>query len=299
MNNVTVVGSSNIDLITVVPDLPSPGETVMALSFDQKNGGKGANQAVAACKAGAKVEFISAVGNDGYGQELVKYYSALGIDTSKIKSSHQTTGIALINISSTTKENSITVASGANADLLPADVSDISGEIIVLQNEIPLPTIAHVINSYGDRTIIYNPAPYQDAPDLQLNHINILVVNETECKQLCGLAPSADNDHTLLDRMKTLEIPHIIITMGSSGCIYLNISANTVKSLPAFNANVIDTTGAGDTFCGYLAASIDKDAHDHSSSIIEAMAASAIAISAIGAQEAMPTKAEVQRFLNQ
>lgn len=302
MGKVVVIGSSNMDLIMKVHHIPKPGETVGDGTFYQMHGGKGANQAVAARRAGADVTFVSAIGLDGFGQDMLNQYRKEGIELKDIKTVEGPSGIALINVDVNSGENSISVAPGANAMLLPQDIelkqnTINAADIIVLQNEIPIETVLKSIqlaNEYNVK-VLYNPAPVRHIDPNHLRLVDILVVNEIEASTLCGTEVTSKIDYeSLATKLATLDVDDIIVTLGSQGA--LHYANGKITPHEARLVKPIDTTGAGDTFCGYLAAMISNGT-SISSSISYATAASALAIQSIGAQKAIPLFKAVEQLI--
>ena len=303
MNKIMVIGSSNMDLIMNVPYLPAPGETVGNGSFYQKYGGKGANQAIAAARAGGEVTMVSALGNDAFGQEMLDNFVNEGISVSSVKRVNGPSGIALINVSIETGENSITVSPGANGLILPNDIELLDSEIsqqdiIVIQNEIPIQTIEKIIYIAFQNgvKILYNPAPIAPIDKQILNKVSILVVNETEAKSIFDIdAIDLEQPNNLISFLSVFTIDQIIITLGERGALLH--TSGTIEHYPAHHVKAVDTTGAGDTFCGYLATMVSQG-NSISTSIKYAIAASAISIQSIGAQESIPKVAQVETLMD-
>jgi ribokinase len=303
MNKIMVIGSSNMDLIMNVPYLPSPGETVGNGSFYQKYGGKGANQAVASVRAGGEVSVVSALGNDSFGQEMLDNFINEGINVSSIKRVNGPSGIALINVSIDTGENSITVSPGANGLLFPKDIELLDSEIskqdiIVIQNEIPIQTIEKIIYIAFQKgvKILYNPAPIAPIDVQLLNMVSILVVNETEAKSIFDIdAIDLEQTDNLISFLSVFTIDQIIITLGERGALICD--SGIIEHYPAYKVKAVDTTGAGDTFCGYLATMISQG-KSIPYSIKYAIAASALSIQSIGAQESIPKIAQVESLIH-
>jgi ribokinase len=248
---VVVVGSANVDRVLRVQRIPAPGETVLATGSSSALGGKGQNQAVAAARAGAATAFIAAVGDDPLGERVRVGLAADGIDASLLRVVDSPTGTALIAVDDAA-ENTIIVDPGANAALTglsDADVAAIAAaSVLVLQLEIPLPTVTAAIRVARDAgtTTVLNAAPIRDLPDDLLSSLDVLVVNEHEAAHLAAGRPIAE-----LTRL----VPAVIVTLGSDGA-QLHRRGMSPISLPAPRVHAIDATGAGDTFCGALAAEL-------------------------------------------
>lgn len=298
---ILVVGSSNIDMIAQVDHLPAPGETVGNAKFIQAYGGKGANQAVAAARLGGEVTFITSLGNDLYSKALIKHFNNENIITKYIKvDSELSTGVALIFVASNA-ENCIAVAPGANYALLPAKVESLESlikdsDIVVMQAEIPYKTISDVaLLAHKNKVkVLFNPAPAcQIDPEL-IQKIDILVLNEVEAETVSG---KSLKDHSIEDIAVDLlnrGAKNVVITLGKEG-VYLRTCNNSFK-VPAFKVKAVDTTAAGDTFCGALAVACASEEVDVKA-LQFACAASAITVTKMGAQPSIPKKEEVVKFL--
>lgn len=299
---VVVVGSSNIDLVAQVDHLPSPGETVGQAKFSQTFGGKGANQAVAAARLGAEVVFVTSLGNDVYGELLLKNFKDVGIDASFIKKdAANPTGTALILVAEN-GENCIAVAPGANGSLTPVMIKDFtetfnSADLLVMQAEIPYLTIrevAKIANSKGVK-ILFNPAPACRIDDDLMGIIDILVVNEVEVQMVSGIEYEKDKLEEIATSLIQKGVKTVIVTLGSDG-VFMKTKDDAIF-VPAFKVKAIDTVGAGDTFCGALAAMLDRGLN--SNTLQFANAAAAISVTRTGAQTSIPSKNEVDVFLKE
>ena len=301
-HNILVIGSSNTDMVVQVPHLPTAGETILGGVFKQVSGGKGANQAVAAQRCGGQVAFIACVGTDDLGKQAIRVYEEDGIDVSAIVIDEQEkSGVALIFVNQK-GQNSIAVASGANAKLSVEHITQYEtlieqADIILLQLETPLETIQHAVNIAAKlgKTVILNPAPGQKLPDELLNKVSILTPNETEASILTGIEvvdmASAEQAATILVRK---GVQHVMITMGESGVFYLNGEGAQVSV--AYKVNAVDTTAAGDTFNGALAAALVRQL-PIAEAIQFAQAAAAISVTKSGAQPSVPMLAAVLDFM--
>ncbi len=301
-NKIVVIGSSNVDMIMKMDHLPSVGETVTEAQFFQVYGGKGANQAVAAARAGGIVSFINCVGEDAYTPQMVQNYKDDGIDTSFVfQEKDLPSGHALVMIGDA-GNNYLSVATGANYKLTPDKIDKAMPAIsdaamIVLQYEIPEDTIKYIIElANGDGIpVMFNFAP---ARKFDLNYIpkvNILVLNEVEAGFLAQVQVQIQEDAekaaiVLINR----GVEKVIITLGSKGAFMM--TRNEKVYVPAFKVEALDTTAAGDTFCGSLAVAL-VEGKSLKESLTFASAAAAICVTRIGAQPSTPWKKEIDAFL--
>lgn len=289
---VCIVGSINIDLAVVADRLPRPGETVLGGRFSMHDGGKGANQAVAAARAGATVSMIGAVGLDEYGQRALAALEAEGIDASGVRRLEEATGVAIIAVGPR-GENQIVVAPGANAafTLDDADLERISGSDVLLTNhEVPNAVIVASLRAAaeaGARSIL-NPAPARGIPAEVLHLGPILTPNEHE------LVVAIGNDETeaALDELSARHAGPIIVTQGPAGAL---LAADDRRDrFPGFPApEVVDTTGAGDTFNGVLATWL-ADGASLEEAIVAANAAASLSVGAAGARGGMPRRDAIE-----
>jgi ribokinase len=297
-----ILGSANVDFIMRVPRLPARGETVTEGVFLQTYGGKGANQAVAAARAGARAAFIGCVGRDRYGDEAAANFDRDGLDISGLKrSATQPTGSALVMIDGQGM-NYLTVAPGANHDLLPADVEALraviaSAGLILLQMEVPPATnlAAAAIARAAGSPVMLNYAPaHLSSPEL-LRATDILIVNENEA---CALTSIAITDtHSALRAAQALSATgprRVVVTLGAQGWVALDGDATLAS--PAFPVTAVDTTAAGDTFCGALGTAL-LEGRDFATALRFASAASAVSVTRLGAQPSIPARAEIDAFL--
>ena len=286
---IVVVGSVNRDLVINSDALPAPGETVLGSGHLETAGGKGANQAVAAARLGAEVAFVGRVGNDEAGRMLAAAFEADGVDVEHLStSSMASTGLAVITVDES-GENTIVVSPGANGLVGVADVADAgpllqSAAVTLLQLEIPLRTVREAALAAGG-TVILNAAPAQALPDDMVAAADVLVVNEPELETLVGSDDPSE--------AAGLPVPATVVTLGAEGAAI--VADGSVTNYPAPVVDVIDTTGAGDAFCGALAAGIDAGL-DLEEAVPRAVIAGALATTAIGARSAMPTVAELDAF---
>ena len=294
---IIVVGSSNTDMIIKVPHLPAPGETVLGDEFQMIHGGKGANQAIAAARAGGQVIFLSCLGNDTFGKNALEKLKNEGIDTSHIKISDEgPSGVAMINVASS-GENSISVAPGANSLLLPEDIERAgsifeNADIVLLQLEIPMETVTRTIRlarEYNLRVIL-NPAPARKLEPGLLAMIDIITPNETEAAILSSVENEGLDKKTLIGKLKELGLETIIITLGEKGVMF---SSNGQEGhMNGNKVDVIDTTAAGDTFNGYLAVALAGGATLDESIRIANQAAS-VSVTRLGASTSIPFLSEI------
>lgn len=298
MKKIIVVGSSNVDLTVRVRRLPLPGETIRGATLLRTNGGKGANQAVAAARLGADVVFITCLGNDASGGMLSAQFAADGIDTSCIKLSATPTGTALIFVDDNA-ENCIAVAPGSNNDLLPADIdaarSTMEGaSYLLVQLVIPMPTVVRSVelaHSLGIKTIM-NPAPMNPVPEDLFSRIWLITPNQTEAEQLTGVHVESEDDAARAAEVLFAKgVKNVIVTMGSKGSLVCTPEGR--EFVPSRKVKAIDTTGAGDVYNGALVAALSQG-----KSLIEAARiatlASSIAVTRMGAQTSAPYANEIE-----
>lgn len=298
MSTVFVVGSLNIDQNIRVRSLPRAGETVRGSDATFSPGGKGGNQAVAAARAGAAVKFTGAVGDDGHGRRILEVLSEARIDASHVQvSGTAATGTAIIAVDNQ-GENQIIVSPGANSRLTSDDVQAglatiQAGDVLVLQLEIPTPLVrqaARTAKSCG-AFVILNAAPAPREIDGLLDDVDLLVVNEQEIQVLAGLAGLAGSHQELVQALPQALGPAIVCTAGAEGSF--TVLGGNLVHVPATRVVAKDTTGAGDTFVGYLAAFLAGSPHELPAAMIHATRASALAVTRTGAMESIPWSHEV------
>ncbi|HRT08533.1 MAG TPA: ribokinase [Candidatus Paceibacterota bacterium] len=296
-----VLGSSNTDMIIQLDRLPRPGETLLGGEFHTAAGGKGANQAVAAARAGGKVTFIARVGRDLFGRQAVAGFQREGINVDWIAFDRQApSGVALIFVAKD-GENSIAVAGGANNNLSAADVRRAKAafrgaSILLMQLETPMETVlaaASLAAKAGVRVIL-NPAPARRLPDTLLRQVSILTPNETEAELLTGIrvcnpATAAKAAHRLLER----GTQTVIITLGPRGAFIA--TRDLARMVPGFRVKAVDTTAAGDIFNGALAVALGEG-QPLLDAVRFAQAAAAISVTRLGAQPSAPTRKEIHRL---
>ncbi|MBA3676857.1 MAG: ribokinase [Sphingosinicella sp.] len=285
--SVLVAGSANVDFVIRAPHIPAPGETVLGRDLTMVAGGKGANQAVTAARAGgADTAMLVALGNDVFAPLLETSLTGAGITLHRVRSGAPT-GAALICVSDNA-ENAITVAPGANMSLRPGDLPDLTGiDGLLLQLETPLPTViayARAAHAHGVRVIL-NASPAQLLPAELLAAIDVLVVNEDELSAIGGA------EGTIAEQLARLDVPCVVATLGARGACARSDGQFYLQ--PAVAVTPVDTTAAGDTFCGVLAASLCAG-ESLATGLSTACAAAGLAATRMGAQSSIPTRAEVE-----
>jgi len=299
---IVVVGSSNTDVVVRTPHLPAPGETVLASSRSTVQGGKGANQAVAAARLGADVVFVARVGDDGYGDAALAAFKADGIDTAYVTlDSNQPTGTAIIGVDETTGENSIFVVSGANGCVSVEDVESASSaiasaDILVCQLEVPLAAIEtalRIAHKAGVPSIL-NPSPVQPLSPEILKLVTVLVPNEGEAQLLAGETALKELGE-IGEALRSQGVGTVLITLGKEGALLVDESG--ARRFPGVVVTeVVDTTGAGDCFTGALAVAL-AEGQGIERAVKFASAAAAISVTRAGAQPSLPYRNEVDRKL--
>jgi ribokinase len=288
---ILVAGSANLDFVVQASHIPAPGETVLGHSFKTYPGGKGANQAVACARAaGAVTHMLLALGEDAYATPLEASLRAAGVQMHIVRSPDLATGTAFICVSDDA-ENAITVAPGANLVLAASHLPPLQGfSHLLMQLETPLSTVAAYARAaqQSGLKVMLNAAPAQHLPSELLGLVDVLVVNEGE------LALVADCQGTVAECLQRLTVPTVVVTLGSRGCCARNRAGTLLQC--AFPVTPVDTTGAGDTFCGVLVAALGRgDAL--ASALRQASAAGALACTNAGAQSSIPTEAAVAELL--
>lgn len=299
---ITVIGSTNVDLIMQLDHLPAPGETIGGGHLTQAFGGKGANQAVAAARLGGTVTFVSCLGSDAVAGQIVAGFQADGIDTSNlVHAAELPTGTALILLDNV-GTNAIALAPGANNELLPTHIDTIAdliagSALLVMQMEIPQATSSRVIDLAREAKvpILFNYAPASDLEFALCPEITYLVVNEIEAAMLSGrTVANAEEAFAAAERLRTLGPQTIVVTLGSQGSVLLGEELRV--QLPPFAVTPVDTTAAGDCFCGALAVAL-TEGMELTAAAQFASAAAALSVTRVGAQPSLPTRAEVEQFL--
>jgi len=300
---VVVVGSSNVDLLMKMPRLPKVGETVTDCTFAQVFGGKGANQAVGAARAGGDVVFVSCVGDDAYGGQVIDSLRGDGIDTRHVsREPGVATGTALIMVGGE-GQNYLAVAPGANYRLTPAHVDRareaISGAAIVIsQCEILPETLDHVIalGSELGKPVMLNLAPARKIADASLARLAYLSVNETEAEFLTGLKVATECDvETAAEALLAKGPKTVVLTLGARGAY---VAGDGVRALvPGFMVEAVDTTAAGDVHCGALAVAL-VEGRPLLEAVRFANAAAALSVTKLGAQPSAPKREDIEALLS-
>mgnify|MGYP000688455125 CR=1 FL=1 len=302
MNNkkkIVIVGSANTDMVISADHFPLPGETLMGTNFMTNFGGKGANQAVAAARLGGQTVFIGKVGNDNLGTSIISNLEAEGINVSHLYTTQETsTGVALIT-TIPSGENSIIVNAGANGQLTADDVRD-SEEVlaeagtVLMQLETPVAALteaAKLGKKHGAFTVL-NPAPASPLPHELLENIDLLIPNETEASSISGV--EIKDESAAMEAISAIQgmgVKNVIITVGSKGAI-AKVDGKMIM-VPAFKVKAIDTTAAGDTFCGALCVAL-SEGKDIEAAIRFGNKASSVSVTRKGAQLSIPQRKELE-----
>lgn len=299
-NRIVVVGSSNTDMVIKSQRLPLPGETLLGGTFLMNPGGKGANQAVAAARLGGRVAFVCKTGSDLFGDQSEALYRAEGIDTAHVLRDDQApSGVALITVDGS-GENCIVVAPGANDLLTAEDIDRAEGlfdeaALLVMQLEIPLPTVAHaarMARRKGVRVLLNPaPAPVQPlAPEL-LADVDILVPNHTEAELMSGIRVTDwESAERAAAAIRAQGVPTVLVTLGALGVAVCD--AGRFVRVPAVKVDAVDTTAAGDTFCGALAVGLCEGMELERAAAFATRAA-AVSVTRMGAQTSVPLRSEL------
>ena len=294
---ILVVGSSNTDMTVKTKYLPKPGETVLGNEFTMGPGGKGANQAVAASRLGGEVKFICKVGRDIFGDNAIAHYVDEKLDTDGILRSDLPSGVALISVDEKA-ENSIVVASGANGDLDEADIETSRKDlencgILLLQLEIPVPSVlkAAKIAHEAGAMVVLNPAPACPLPDEVFRYVDLFIPNQTELGNYSGI-DTADvaGAEKAAAAMQAKGVGKLIVTMGSKGALICEGGPSVF--VPAKKVKAVDTTAAGDTFCGALCVAISEGKSLREAAEF-ACSASALTVQKMGAQNSIPFRKDL------
>lgn len=297
---ITVIGSLNMDLVVQSSKFPASGETILGESLKYLPGGKGANQAVAASRLGAEVTMIGAVGDDIYGEKLIEMLKEDNVNTTHIKKvTGESTGIALIFLEK--EDNRIIVVQGANAQCSKEDIeinkdTIKDSDIVLIQLEIPLETVQRAVElaKKFKKTVILNPAPAQLLPDKLLQQIDIITPNETELQILSN---DISAKKTLDQRINSLirkGVQHVVATIGEKGALYKS-SQQELRIYHGYKVEVVDTTGAGDSFNGGLGVALGKGL-PMPDALTFANKVAALSVCKFGAQSSMPHIDDVLKF---
>jgi ribokinase len=292
MPRIVIVGSANMDLVGLAERLPLPGETVLGDDFLMGPGGKGANQAIAAARAGGETTFLGAIGSDAFGVTLKARLTGAGVGTDHVRVTYGSSGVAVIMVDRA-GENSILVSPGANSsfiDLTEAEQAVVAGaDVLVCQQEIPASTIttaARAARAAGTRVIL-NAAPARELGPELLAAVDLLVVNELEAQAITG--PGGPDMAGLL-----AVVPRVVLTLSGDGSWYADRDGRSDR-VPAFRVEVADTTAAGDAFTGALAVAWGEG-RDITDAVRWANAAGAACVRKVGASASLPTRAEIDEI---
>ena len=298
MAHVVVVGSSNTDMVVQTDHLPAPGETILGGKFLMNPGGKGANQAVAAARLGASVDFVARVGNDLFGRESIQGFKREKINTDFIVvDAEHPSGVATITVDKK-GENCIAVASGANLALSPTDV-DLAldriqfADVILMQLEVPIATIEHTValGSKLEKFVVLNPAPAQMLSDELLSRVDVITPNETEAEILTGIkVVDQESAEQAAQALRGKGVGMVVITLGAQGAY---VQSEAVSMLvPTRKVESVDTTAAGDTFNGALAVGL-ANGQSIEEAVKFANQAAALSVTRMGAQSSAPRLEEL------
>jgi len=299
---IVVIGSSNIDFIMKMPRLPRIGETITDSEYMQTFGGKGANQAVGAARAGGNVFFISCVGDDDITPRMLKQYKKDGINIDFVfREKNISSGTALVMIGEK-GTNYLAVAPGANYKLSPQYIDKSiklikEAEIILLQYEIPVETLKYILDICDQyhKTVLWNFAPAREFDKSYLSKVSTLIVNETEAEILSGI--TVNNKESIIkasEKLVGMGCISVIITLGDKGS-FIN-SQEGKMMVPSFKVNAVDTTAAGDIYCGTLAVAL-TEGRSLKDAVEFAGAAAAISVTRLGAQPSAPYREEIDEFM--
>lgn len=301
-SNVTVVGSANMDLMVKSDRLPFPGETIVGERFSTYIGGKGTNQAIAASRMGAMVHMVARVGQDDFGTTLLNKFAAENIDSKHVCIDTGTnTGIAVITVDRS-GENHIIIIPQANGKLSENDIDQAkavisNSSVLLLQMEVPVETSIHAarIARTNNTLVILNPAPATDLPKALVDLVDIIIPNETEAEYLTGIKINDEEDcKNAADILLERGISDVIITLGKQGAFIRTNDAFCIH--PALHVDVVDTTAAGDAFCGALAASLAVG-FDLTESVKYGVTAGSLAATKLGAEPSLPQYSDVKAYI--
>ncbi len=292
MVDIAVVGSINMDISVLVGSIPIPGETVLGGDARWSGGGKGANQAVAASRLGRRVAMVGCVGSDAAGEDLVQRLTNDRIDVSQVRVlDGVASGLALIAVDQTTGENSIVVSPGANAKVAPEGVGQAeavtSAKVVLLQLEIPIETVAAAAAA-ATGTVILNPAPAHPAASQLLAEVDVVIPNEHELATLAGTAPLHEESALLEAALGLAGDADVVVTMGSKGALVVpRRTTGEPVFVAAHSVEAIDTTAAGDSFCGAVADALARQ-QTLTAAVEWAVKVAALTVQSPGAQDSLP-----------
>jgi len=299
-NKITVIGSTNTDMVIKSPSLPRPGETILGGTFFMTQGGKGANQAVTVARLGGDLVFVAKTGTDIFGQNTRDLLKKDGIDGKYLLTDSQhPSGVALITIDEQA-ENSIVVSSGANGYLLPDDLEQIAevigdAEIILMQLEIPMETVEYVAEEAftQGKKVILNPAPGRVLSPRLLEKLYLITPNETEAEIISGVKiTNTRSAEQAAQRIHELGVSSVVITLGSKGALIY--SDSRFELIPAIRVEAVDTTAAGDVFNGALAVAL-SEGKLLPEAVRFAISAAALSVTRLGAQDSVPYRHEIEK----
>ncbi|MCQ2183969.1 MAG: ribokinase [Bacteroidales bacterium] len=295
---ILVIGSSNTDMTIKGERLPLPGETVLGGEFKMGPGGKGANQAVAASRLGGDVTFICKVGRDLFGDNSINLYNKEGMDTSHILRSDKPSGIALILVDAKA-ENCISVAPGANGDITVSDIEKLEpviaqADYVILQLEITVAAVvkAAQIAKASGAYVILNPAPACPLPAEIFSNISLITPNQTEIALMTGIEVSdEDSLHAAVRKIQEMGVKDVVVTLGSKGSLVCQ--GSDFIFVPSQKVKAVDTTAAGDTFCGGIAVGLSEGMTLEDAAAF-ATKASALTVQKMGAQDSIPYRKDIK-----
>lgn len=299
MKNIFVLGSINTDLVMTADRMPMTGESLKGSCFVINQGGKGANQAVACKKLGGEsVAFIGAVGNDSFGQELLRSLSSYGVGVDAVSVKNCNSGVCMIILDKSKNDNVLVIELGANEQVEYEDFCDYldehaeEGDIFITQLEITLNAVQHALKKAKEKGMytVLNPSPAVKIGEEFLKNVDLVVLNETECELIAGVSvEGAEEAKRVYTYFADYGVRETLITLGAKGCYYLN---GECVYCPAKKVEAVDTTSAGDTFIGALAVR-KANGYSVASSLEFAARCSAITVSRVGASSSIPTLDEV------
>ena len=304
MKRALVIGSLNMDTTVKVEELPKLGETIFGDDFYESCGGKGANQAVAISKLGMETEMIGMVGKDSQGEKLIQNLNKYGIKSDNIIKSDDLTGRAIITVDKK-GDNNIIVIPGSNFKITKEYIQEkqdviASSDVVILQNEIPFETVEFSLLKAKElgKITIFNPAPARQLSEKIFKNTDYLILNETEMEEIFGIGI---NDKVYIGRIfhkkKECGIRNIILTLGDNGSVLFSEDDN-IKKYDAYEVKAVDTTAAGDSFIGAFTMKICETG-DADKAIKYATAVSAIVVTRQGAQDSIPTREEIEKFIEE